>query len=282
MKNDGGESWNVDLQFRSVRGRSLLGRQYVAYPYHITRLLYDDLREMETPKLILQSLSGGIYRGERLWHKFVIEPSAKADVRTQGSTIVHNARGGEASSTTEISVDREASIFYIPEPQILFNGANFENTVSVRGVEHAEHVIVADSFLAYDPNVKTKNIDFQFTMSTIFADSDGVVIANDKSIVDGLSHQRVMNGYKGYASFMLYGGDFDAAFVRACCNDVELLSAEAAYSTLPREQGYVLKALAADGVVLGKILNLVRARGLSRVHREDRKSAEQDPNFVAP
>lgn len=254
------ESWNVDLQFRSAHGRSFLGRQYVAYPYHVTRVLYDDVEEKSIPKLILQSLSGGIYEGDHLRHRFELRPSARADIRTQGSTIVQNARDGRASSTTIATVACESSMLYIPEPQILFSGADFVNTVSVHGVESAKHVVIADSFLAYDPEVGPSEIEFQFIMTNKFMNSDGNTLAIDKSIIEGASHQRSMNGYKGYASFMFHGEDFNEQFLAECCNQIENLEAEAAYSSLPTGAGYIIKTLAMDGAVLSQILELVRAQ----------------------
>lgn len=287
------ESWNVDLQFRSAHGRSFLGRQYVAYPYHITRILYDDIEEKSIPKLILQSLSGGVYEGDHLRHRFDLRPSARADIRTQGSTIVQNARGGRASSMTIATVGRESSMLYIPEPQILFSGADFVNTVSVHGVESAKHVVIADSFLAYDPEVGLAETEFQFIMTNKFMDTDGSTLAIDKSIIEGSSYQRSMNGYRGYASFMFHGDDFSEQFLAECCDQIESLEAEAAYSSLPTGAGYTIKALTIDGSVLSQILELVRARCIetmtscdhqTEVHRQTeaaRLAAEAASNRAA-
>src|SRR5699024_1676602 len=250
--------WNAYLQFRSVCGRSILGKQYVRYPYHVTRPLYDDLEQQTVPKIILQSLSGGIYKNEKLSHEYDIQNNAKVDIRTQGSTIVHDAQEGKASSDTLIRVGPGSSIFYITEPQIIFDGANFWNSVEVRGIENAEHAVVADSFLAYDPLVDPTVREFQFTTASCFSDVCGNVLAIDKSIIKGPSYYRVMNGYKGYVSVMFHGQDFTETFLRECCRKVEVLGAIGAYSTLPRSAGYSLKALTVDGAGLSAVLNLVR------------------------
>src|SRR5699024_9486455 len=151
---------DVELEFRSVRGRSFLGGQNVSYPNHITRMLYEDIDVQTAPKQILQSRSSGVLHGEDLWNSVVLRPADRVDLRTQGSTIVQNAQGSVASSTTDIRVSTGSSIIYVPEPQIIFNGADFTNTVKVRGVEAAAHVVVADSFLAYDPVVDSAAADF--------------------------------------------------------------------------------------------------------------------------
>lgn len=265
---------DVDLEFRSVRGRSFLGRQYVSYPYHITRMLYEDIDEKTVPKLILQSLSGGVYQGEHLSHSFVLRPSARVDLRTQGSTIVQNARGGVASSTTDICVSVDSSVIYVPEPQIIFHGANFTNSINVRGVEDAAHVVVADSFLAYDPVVESADVDFRFTMFNAFLDSQGNEIVIDKSIVQGASHQQAMNGYQAYVSFMFYGADFGEIFLAECCREIEAYAAEAAFSTLPSDGGYVIKALAADGAALSQVLDHVRDKSLLVVNSGSSATSE--------
>lgn len=268
---------DVELEFRSVRGRSFLGGQYVSYPYHITRMLYEDIDEQTVPKLILQSLSGGVYQGEHLSHSFALGPSARVDLRTQGSTIVQNAQGSVASSTTDIRVSTGSSIIYVPEPQIIFNGADFTNTVKVRGVEAAAHVVVADSFLAYDPVVDSAAADFRFTMFNAFFDSQGNELVIDKSIVHGASHQQAMNGYQAYVSFMFHGKDFNEAFLTECCRENEQFAAEAAFSALPQNSGYVIKALAADGAALSQVLDHVRDKSLLVVNSKSSATSEVSP-----
>ena len=57
----------VDLVFaRAPDGRSYISHQRVGYPFHITRPFYLDPEPAGLLTLYLQSVSGGIYRGERL------------------------------------------------------------------------------------------------------------------------------------------------------------------------------------------------------------------------
>lgn len=281
MKQSKPPPWNLDLHFQSRRGRSFLAQQFVAYPYHITKPLYDDIQELNTPKLILQSLSGGIYQAEDLRHNIALDIGAKLDLRTQGSTIVHDTKDIHASSKFDIKVSENSSLCYIPEPQILFHGSEFTNSVRVNGVDQAAHVVIADSFLAYDPKSDLAETDFKFTTESSFGDRDGTVMATDKSIIHGQSHKRLMNGYRGYASFMLKGNNFDKTFAANCCQEIDSLEAVAAFSTLPTNAGWNIKVLAHDGVALSQVLDVVRTHCLKVIDDQEISEADAALSFTS-
>src|SRR5699024_12108571 len=80
--------------------------------------------------------------------------------------------------------------------------------------------------------------------------------------------------------FMFHGKDFNEAFLTECCREIEQFAAEAAFSALPQNSGYVIKALAADGAALSQVLDHVRDKSLLVVNsRSEEHTSELQSRF---
>src|SRR3981081_1957493 len=74
-------------------GRTVLRRQHVGYPFHITRAFQLDKMRPDLATLYVQSTSGGLYAADRLALDLVVGTGAALNLTTQASTVVHDARG---------------------------------------------------------------------------------------------------------------------------------------------------------------------------------------------
>ncbi len=71
-------------------GRTMLRRQHVGYPFHITRAFHLDRMRPDLATLYLQSTSGGLYAADRLELDLTVGAGAALHLTTQASTVVHD------------------------------------------------------------------------------------------------------------------------------------------------------------------------------------------------
>src|SRR5690625_4073494 len=86
------QAGRMELEFLRHGSETRLGRQFVSYPFHMTRpfSLDPDIPELIT--LYQQSSSGGLYRAERLESSFTLEVGSACHVTTQSATVIHDCQ----------------------------------------------------------------------------------------------------------------------------------------------------------------------------------------------
>src|SRR5712671_5978598 len=89
---EAGRKAEVLLVAELAGGRTMLRRQHVGYPFHITRPFHLDRVRPDLATLYLQSASGGFYAADRLTLDLVVGAGAELHLTTQGSTVVHDGR----------------------------------------------------------------------------------------------------------------------------------------------------------------------------------------------
>jgi len=129
-------------------GRTVLRRQHVGYPFHITRPFQLDRNKPELATLYLQSTSGGLYAADRLALDLVVGVGAALNLTTQASTVVHDGRGDRSTMRQSLTVENGAFCAFISDPYVLFPGANLHVETTVTAATDAI-VIVADGFAAH-------------------------------------------------------------------------------------------------------------------------------------
>ncbi|MCB1486599.1 MAG: urease accessory protein UreD [Bauldia sp.] len=143
----------ASLRFRQRGGRTFLAGQFTPHPFHITRPFYrpDDPPGMAT--LYLQSSSGGLYGDDVLDLTIAAETDARAHVTSQASTMVPASLGGRARLAVHLRADAGATLEYVPDPLIVFDGADAETSLDV-SLAPGARAIVADAILLHDPTGK--------------------------------------------------------------------------------------------------------------------------------
>lgn len=171
------------LTFARARGRTVLASQKTPHPFHITRPFHyaGDPEGMAT--IYLQSSSGGLYGDDDLEMRLSVGEGAFAHVTTQASTIVHAARGGVTRQRVHLALDADSYLEYLPDPAILFAGANLNSEVTVEMREGAR-LMLCDSALTHDPD--GVNTPFQRFSNTLrIQGADRSVVLLDRSVVSG-------------------------------------------------------------------------------------------------
>ena len=239
---------------RAPGGRSFIARQYVAYPFHITRPFYMDRDPSGMLTLYLQSVAGGIYEHDHLSTSVSVQPGAKAQVTTQASTIAHSMRSGEAVQEVYLHAGAGAMLEYLPDPLILFPLADVTARLHLVADE-ASSVLLTDAYLGHDPAGAGGKFERLFSETRIER-PDGWVLAIDRFDISGDMLAADAPGITGnsLAQGTLFVLDRD----QAADELVEVLEKSltnlpgvyAGVSTLPGEAGAWARIAATDGAAL--------------------------------
>jgi len=247
----------LQLEFApDAHGRTYISRQFVAYPFHVCRALYNDPVSPELAALYIQSCSGGLYESDSLDIALDAKSGAAAHVTTQASTVVHTMPAGSATQHARIRAEAQSYFEYLPDPQILFPQSRLSSTIDV-GLSQGAVVLVSDSFLMHDPEGAGRA--FSSYLSEIKIEDDaGRRLSVDRMHLDGAVLQAHRPGIMG--AFAAQGTLIAAgigSFPKAAAQDLARLvpgdrTAAIGVSELPRSCGLVVRILASDGATLRK------------------------------
>ena len=243
------------LQFSpDADGRTYISRQYVAYPFHVCRALYNDSAFPDLTTLTIQSCSGGLYEEDRLDITVEAKPRAAAHVTTQASTVVHSMPTGMATQCARIRAEAQSYLEYLPDPQILFPQSRLRSTVQI-GISAGAIVLVSDSLMMHDPTGAGRA--FTSYMSEIqIEDDSGRRLAIDRMTCDGATYR---SRYPGVMGAFGAQGTIIAASIGALPNtfiaDLSQLiqnreNSAIGVSQLPKSSGILVRILASDGATL--------------------------------
>lgn len=178
----------AELHFRTVHGRTYLARQLTPHPFHITRPFHLPGDPAGLATLYLQSSSGGLYGDDDLSLSVRLDAGACLHLTTQAAAVVHDARGGLTRQAVRLEVGPDGFLEYLPDPLILFPGADCSTSVQLRLHEGARAVIF-DGFVAHDPAGTARGFDRMRNCVSIgsFREGPGLI---DRAEASGALWQR--------------------------------------------------------------------------------------------
>ncbi len=83
------------------------------------------------PQAVLINTSGGLTGGDRISWTAEAEAGAELTVTTQAAERIYRAAGGEARVTTRLTLARGATLRWLPQETILFDGGRLERSLEV-------------------------------------------------------------------------------------------------------------------------------------------------------
>lgn len=248
------------LVFVRGGGTTVLSRQVVPYPFHITRpfRMYPDHPDIAT--LYLQSASGGLYRADCLGLDITARPGSRAHITTQSATVVHDTGAFAARQDTRLAIASDASLALHPDPMILFPGSALDlDTRIVVGPD--ARVIVSEGFASYDPTGMGRPFS-RIALSLRVETEDGRILVNERSTLDGATlagPASPMGAYAAYGSMVILGSV-------DCRPDIGVLQVAAegigclcGASPLPNAAGLAARVLAPNGGALSTGMDAVFA-----------------------
>ena len=232
-------------------GRTILRRQYVGYPLHVTRAFYLDRPHSDLATLYLQSASGGLYAGDRLKLDLVVERNAALNLTTQASTVVHHGRGGYSEQRQVIKVKEGGFCAVVTDPYVLFPGACLSLKSSIE-VAADGVLILAEGFAVHDPLQEGGRFD-RFSSETLVLRPDGTRLLSEAGDIGGAAigvRFGALGGMAAAATVLVIAppercpdlAEFEAAADATGCI--------AGATSAPHAAGVVMRLLAPDGGAL--------------------------------
>lgn len=240
-----GRLGSFHLEFRRNGHRTRIGRQFVSYPFHMTRPfdLDQDIQHLLT--VYQQSSSGGLYRADNLSSKYTIGKQAAAHVTTQAATMVHNCYGEPAVQTLEIDAGEDSFFAFTPDPMVLFPGASSQTRTHIKMSSKAT-VLLTESFDRHDPTASNKVFD-RISSHMDVRDEAGKLLLRDLFSVDGvdLVSKSSPAGTWRIVTNGLILGDLGCLPSPASLNDIgRTKGAILGVSSLPNGAGWGVRCLA--------------------------------------
>jgi urease accessory protein len=180
---EAGREAEVLLVAELAGGRTVLRRQHVGYPFHVTRSFQLDRMRPDLTTLYLQSASGGLYASDQLALDLVVGADAALNLTTQASTVVHDARGQGSTMCQSVTAKDNAFCAIISDPYVLFPGADLyiETTATIAA---GATLIMAEGFAAHDPHGRGGAFT-RFSTDTRIVAPDGGLLVSDRGNVRG-------------------------------------------------------------------------------------------------
>jgi urease accessory protein len=248
---EAGRQAEVRLVADLAGGRTVLRRQHVGYPFHITRPFYLDRMRPDLATLYLQSASGGLYAADRLALDLVVGAGAALHLTTQASTVVHDRRTDGSVMRQLVTVKDNTFCAMISDPYVLFPGAEL-HLATVATVASNATLIIADGFAMHDPRCRGGTFA-RFSSHTSIVRPDGEPLVSDRGSVDGDEFAADCGALGGMAAaafvLMIAPPDRlpDIAAIEAAADDCGCL---AGATTAPNGAGIAMRLLASDGGTL--------------------------------
>ncbi|HKU95721.1 MAG TPA: urease accessory protein UreD [Vineibacter sp.] len=255
--------WQLDLSFERAGARTVLARRHVGYPFNITAPLQTDA---PCADVIVQSVSGGIYGGERLGQHLSAGAGAQAMVRMPSAAVVHAARSGErAHQCVSMQAAEGAFLSYLPRPLILFPGSAFMQTMEVT-VAGSATVLIRDGFLLHDPQAMPSGARDLRNHLIVRKIAGGVIAMDQMRIDDGMidtASPGVTNTFRAFGAVWLIRR-MDATRYQSIRTTIARLfsGSDDCYvstSALRDDGGAVVRVAAIDGGALDAALDAIVA-----------------------
>ncbi len=229
-------------------GRTVIRRQHVGYPLHVTRGFYLDGGRPDLLTLYLQSASGGLYAGDRLQFNISVSEGAALCVTTQASTVVHNGRGIGSLQRQIIDVGAGALCALVCDPYVLFPGAQLA-VRTIASVAEDGVLIFIDGLTCHDPAQRDGTFA-SYASSLQVVRPDGRLLLSDVGELSGTSLGQAggpLGGYAAAATVTIIGPSFRLPDARALEQGVSDTGCLAGASAAPNEAGLVMRMLAHGG-----------------------------------
>jgi urease accessory protein len=180
---DAGRKAEVLLIAELAGGRTILRRQHVGYPFHITRAFQLDRMRPDLATLYLQSTSGGLYAADRLVLDVTVGVGAALNLTTPASTVVHDGREDGSQIRHSVTVRDRAFCAIISDPYILFPGADL-HIETIATVAADAILIIAEGFAVHDPHHRGGTFA-RFSAETRIMRPDGQRLVIDRGSICG-------------------------------------------------------------------------------------------------
>lgn len=248
-----GRAVQAALAVDHAGGRSILRRQHVGYPLHVTRGFYLDALRPDLLTLYLQSASGGLYAGDRLALDLAVARGAAFHLTTQAATVVHDGCGTGAVQRQHIVVETGAFCAVTTDPYVLFPGASLA-LETIATVADDAVLCLSDGLAMHDPCGRGRAFT-EFASRLRIARPNGRLLLRDAGRISGSALHGALGRLAASANLVLIAPADRLPTLETLQQAADECGALAGASTAPNDAGIVLRILAPDGGTLSRALD---------------------------
>jgi urease accessory protein len=245
----GGKAGRFELAFRRHGAETRIGRQFISYPFHLTRPFAFDPAIPSLTTVYQQSSSGGLYRAEQLTSRFDLDARSAAHVTTQAATVIHDCHGETAEVRTAIDLGEGAFLALTPDPLVLFPGAACASTVEAVLAPGAV-LLLTDAFACHDPSGQRRLFE-RLDSDVSLRDRSGKLLVRDSFAITGAALAKSaspIGSWRAVSNFMLAGAPARFPAREALDGLCAMEGLVAGVTELPNKAGWGIRCLAADAI----------------------------------
>lgn len=137
MKPQGFEAWQgaVDLHYEYADAKTRLVKVWHQAPLKVQRPFYPEGPDICHTVLI--HTAGGMVGGDRLKYRLTVAPQAHAVMTTAAASKIYGTQVKLTEQVINLDIAENASVEWLPQETILFNQAQFKQTLKVNLAPHA-------------------------------------------------------------------------------------------------------------------------------------------------
>jgi urease accessory protein len=243
-----GKDGVVEIVFTAGdNGVTNVSHQYARPPFHLMSDLHYDEQLKNLSTLYIQNPSGGVTQGDRHKIDVKVQSEAQANVTTQSSTKVYGMEKNLASSFTEILVNKDGYLEFIPDPTILYKNSRFFKNLRVT-LEQGSTLLFSDIVV---PGRLARDEFFEFDkyQSKVNISYDNKNILTNNYILNPESvepdRNGLMKGFRVFGTMYIISNRFESGKLNSqiynCVDQLDKITA--ATSVLPYDNGITLEVL---------------------------------------
>ncbi len=141
MKNNYNKASVVKLKFENMDKMTVMKDCYFTSPFKIIKPFKKEHGFLNT---MIMSSSAGIMAGDRQEFDVVVGERCNVEISSQSYEKIHRMNEGEAKRETLLTVDKDATLVYMPQPTIPFEKSAFESKTKVSLQDKTSRFIYAE------------------------------------------------------------------------------------------------------------------------------------------
>lgn len=127
-QNNSGWQGKLDLVYAPNRGKTVTTSVYAQAPLKIQRPFYPEDKLCHS---VIVHTAGGVVGGDRLLQNITLKPQAQSLITTAAAQKIYRSNGKVAIAKTQINLDIDSYLEWLPQATIVFEGARFQQHLEV-------------------------------------------------------------------------------------------------------------------------------------------------------
>lgn len=238
-------------------GRTILTERRAGYPYSVTAPIR---QPGGMAQLTLQSISGGLYGGERLAQHITLRQGAHARLIQPAATTVRCSAKASPAARQSIILEAEggARLVYASRPLIMLPGAALHQDWDIL-LSPGARVMFWDGFVSHSPNGEVP--DWSLTSRMSARTREGKLLAAERMVVKGASlgagFQGATQTFGAFGKFWCLGAPPGQIEHRLLPQGLE--TAATGITSLPAGAGFTIALAAETGGALSSAMERILA-----------------------